>query len=124
MTFEGITTDILLSRANEDRKNIVEDVRGLLNARWGLWPGRERPISPEKLSLISAAITAAPGQELGMKAEYVLQFERLPRNGDIKPERQEFCCLISCTTFSKSRRIEIKCFECGAYGTAEHDFEF
>jgi hypothetical protein len=124
MTFEGITTDILLSRANGDRKNIVGDVRGLMNACWGLWTGREGAISPEKLSLISAAIVVAPGQELGMKAEYILQFERLPQNGDIEPKRREFCCLISCTTFSKSRCIEIKCFEGGMYGTAKHDFEF
>lgn len=124
MTFEGITTDILLSRANEDRKNIVENVREFMIARWGLRTGREETISPETLSLISAALTAAPGQEIGMKAEYLFRFERLPRNGDIEPKRREFCCLILCTTFSKIRRIEIELFEKGVCGgTAKHDFE-
>jgi len=124
MTFEGITTDILLSRANEERKNIVRNVTDLMVANWGLRTGREEAISPERLSLISATVSAAPGQELGMKAEYLLQFERLPQNGDFEPKRREFCCLISCTTFSKFRRIEIKCFESDADGTAKHDFEF
>jgi len=124
MNFEGITTDILLSRANENRKNIVEDVREFMTARWGLRRGRKEAISPEMLSLIGAKLTAEPGQEIGMKAEYLFRFERLPEHGDIEPRHQEFCCLISCTTFSKFRRIEMELFEKGVCGgPAKHDFK-